>query len=50
MVVEDVYKRQDRLDADQIAEREMIDKRTVYKDIDFACERLSYYIFGIDAF
>ena len=49
-VLSAMYLDEDRLDADQIAEREMIDKRTVYKDIDFACERLSYYIFGIDAF
>ena len=49
-VLSAMYLEEDRLDADQIAEREMIDKRTVYKDIDFACERLSYYIFGIDAF
>ena len=49
-VLSAMYLDEDRLDADQIAERELIDKRTVYKDIDFACERLSYYIFGIDAF
>lgn len=41
-VLSAMYLNEDRLDADQIAEREMIDKRTVYKDIDFACERLSY--------
>ncbi|MEG2621433.1 MAG: hypothetical protein RSC06_00910 [Clostridia bacterium] len=49
-VLSSMYLDDKRMDADQIADREGIDKRTVYKDIDFACERLSYYIFGIDAF
>jgi hypothetical protein len=34
--------------AQEIAEAENIDLRTVYKDVDAACEKLSAYIFGID--
>lgn len=33
---------------EEIAEREIIDSRTVYKDIDKACKDLSSLIFGID--
>ena len=49
-VLEMMYLAENRLDADEIAEIEKIDRRTVYKDIDAACERLSYFIFGVDAF
>lgn len=31
-----------------ISEREKIDKRTVYKDVDAACETLAGLIFGVD--
>jgi hypothetical protein len=31
-----------------IAEREHVDKRTVYRDIDFALEKLAALIFGVD--
>lgn len=34
--------------ATQIAQDESIDERTVYRDIDSACEKLSALIFGID--
>ena len=34
--------------AEEIAEAENIDSRTVYKDIDVACEKLSALIFGVD--
>nr|DAL85263.1 MAG TPA: Mga helix-turn-helix domain [Caudoviricetes sp.] len=34
--------------ANQLAKEENIDKRTVYKDIDAACEILTALIFGID--
>ena len=33
---------------DEIAEREIIDSRTVYKDIDKACKDLSSLIFGLN--
>lgn len=33
---------------EEIAEREIIDTRTVYKDIDKACKDLSSLFFGID--
>lgn len=45
-----MYLDEEHKDADEIAELENIDRRTVYKDLDRACERLSYYIFGVDAF
>ena len=45
-----LYLDEERKSVDEIANAESIDRRTVYKDIDKACERLSYYIFGIDAF
>ena len=31
----------------EIAERENIDTRTVYKDLDAACEKMSALLFGI---
>lgn len=49
-VLEMMYLRDECLEPEEIAKIEHIDKRTVYKDIDAACERLSFYIFGIDAF
>ena len=49
-VLEMMYLADNRLEPEEIAKIENIDKRTVYKDVDAACERLSYYIFGIDAF
>ena len=33
---------------EQLAENENIDKRTAYKDIDIACEKISALIFGVD--
>lgn len=38
------------LSHDEIAEKECIDKRTVYRDIDSAMEMLSALIFGIESF
>lgn len=49
-VLEMMYLIDEPKEAEEIAEIEKIDKRTVYKDVTAACERLSYYIFGIDAF
>lgn len=50
-VLDMMYLREEnRLEPEEIAKIEHIDKRTVYKDIDAACERLSYYIFGIEAY
>ena len=49
-VFEMTYLTDEPVDPEEIAKIENIDKRTVYKDINAACERLSYYIFGIDAF
>lgn len=36
------------MSADRIAEMECIDTRTVYKDIDVACEKISALVFGVD--
>lgn len=47
-VVYDTYIGDTCLSADQIAERENIEKRTVYKDIGAAMRPLSALIFGID--
>lgn len=49
-VLDMMYLREERLEPEEIAKIENIDKRTVYKDVDAACERLSYYIFGIEVF
>lgn len=47
-VIEAVYLDPQPISPIAIATRENIDKRTVYKDIDAACETLSALIFGID--
>ena len=43
------YIAEEPLTDEQIAEKEFINPRTVHKDIDYACSRLSALIFGIDA-
>lgn len=47
-VIEALYLRDRPLSPTAVAEREKIDKRTVYKDVDAACATLSALIFGID--
>lgn len=48
-VIHYMYISQDKqLSPKEIAKEEGIDDRTVYKDIDAACEKLSALIFGID--
>lgn len=47
--VDALYIAEEPLTPQQIAEREGIDMRTVYKDIDAAAEKLSALIFGIDS-
>lgn len=47
-VVWNMYLREQRMSAKEIAEVEIMDVRTVYRDIDIACERLSGLFFGID--
>lgn len=47
-VIESMYIADTPMTPAQIAERERIDTRTVYKDIDAAAEKLSALIFGID--
>ncbi|HBG0292092.1 TPA: hypothetical protein KPD90_002045 [Clostridioides difficile] len=46
--VKEVKHKKDRSSINKIAKRENIDTRTVYKDIDQACERLAALIFGVD--
>lgn len=46
--VEMMYIAEDKLSAKEIAERHSVDIRTVYKDIDRACETLSTLMFGVD--
>lgn len=47
-VIESLYITDHAVTAAEIAQREGIDDRTVYKDVDSACEKLSALIFGID--
>lgn len=47
-VVEGLYVGDERLSTSDLAEREGVVERTIYRDIDIACERLSALIFGID--
>ncbi|EQG35321.1 TPA: hypothetical protein MJC92_000235 [Clostridioides difficile] len=46
--IKEVKHKKDRCSINKIAKRENIDTRTVYKDIDQACERLAALIFGVD--
>jgi hypothetical protein len=43
-----MYIANEKSTAEQIAERHKIDVRTVYKDVNKACEALSALIFGVD--
>lgn len=47
-VIKALYIDENPPEIDELAEQENIAKRTIYKDIDSACERLSALIFGID--
>ncbi|WP_394869929.1 hypothetical protein [Clostridioides difficile] len=46
--IKEVKHKKDRSSINKIAKRENIDTRTVYKDIDQACERLAALVFGVD--
>lgn len=46
--VEMMYIAEEKLPPREIAERQKIDLRTVYKDVDKACESLSALMFGVD--
>ena len=43
-----MYLGRDSLSVQEVAEIEKIHERTVYKDIDDACEELSSLFFGLD--
>lgn len=47
-IIMDTYIRDDQMTAEELAQREHIEKRTVYKDIKAAMRPLSALIFGID--
>lgn len=47
-VVYDMYISDEIISKEEIAERNHIELRTVYKDVDVACKKLSTLIFGID--
>jgi len=46
-VLESMYLSEVQETAKEVAERENIDIRTVYKDLDIACEKMSALLFGI---
>lgn len=46
-VLESMYISEEQITAKEIAEKESIDIRTVYKDLDIACEKMSALLFGI---
>ena len=46
-VLEAMYLADESTPVSEIAERENIDTRTVYKDLDAACEKMSALLFGI---
>ncbi|MCF8566894.1 hypothetical protein LLE49_19430 [Alicyclobacillus tolerans] len=48
-VVHAMYIADEKLTADQIAKCHFVDRRTVFRDINAACETLSVLIFGVDA-
>ena len=47
-VIDGLYISDDMLTVAELAEREGVVERTIYKDIDIACERISALMFGID--
>lgn len=49
-VIEGLYLKNEPESVQEIAEREGIAERTVYKDVKSACRRLTALIFGIDGF
>jgi len=46
-VLESMYLKDNAVPVSEIAARESIDSRTVYKDLDVACEKMSALLFGI---
>lgn len=46
-VLQSMYLKDEPVPVSEIAEEENIDTRTVYKDIDAACEKMSALLFGI---
>lgn len=49
-VIEGLYLKKVPESVQEIAEKEFINERTVYKDVKAACKRLTALIFGIDGF
>ena len=48
-IIYSLYISDEVMAVDDVAEKEHIDKRTVYRDVDAACETLGSLIFGIDS-
>jgi len=49
-IIEALYLKKEQTSIQEIAEREGIAERTVYKDVTAACRKLTALIFGIDGF
>lgn len=49
-MIEGLYLSNKAKTVQEIAEEEVINERTVYKDVKAACRRLTALIFGIDGF
>ena len=49
-VIEGLYLRKVPESVQEIAEKEFVNERTIYKDVKAACKRLTALIFGIDGF
>lgn len=47
-VIDGLYISDERMTVPELAEQEGVVERTIYKDIDVACERISALMFGID--
>jgi hypothetical protein len=47
-VVYDLYISKEKVTIDDLAERHSVNKRTIYKDIDKACETLTVLMFGVN--
>lgn len=47
-IIHDLYISEEKLTAKEIAQRHFVHPRTIYKDVDKACETLSVLVFGVD--
>lgn len=47
-IIKSYYIDEDKMTIDELADQENVVRRTIYRDIDIACERLAALLFGID--